>query len=350
MEEIKEENETEQSGSSLTSLLKSITLGANLNKTSLIPISFFFPKSFLQLYAEQNCKMLELLGKASSEPDSLQRFVYVLMYLIFSIGDYPNGKKPFNPVLGETFQGIVINEKEGNNPQSKNYASFVAEQIEHHPPTSALWISDDSFQLIFNLTEVASFWGNYLKIKNSGREVITLSKLQEIYEISRFPNLYFRFLSWRCEWSGKLQLSCPSTGYECLLHFKKKKMIGGSWDQVEGEIIESKSSKSIYKINGIWSKTISVVDSNSNEEIASYEASNFTSLSIYPKDEDENSSTKIWKKVIDALENEEYDKASEEKKKVENDQREKRNETAFKPKYFYFDDNTKLWTFNSSRS
>jgi len=73
MEEIKEENETEQSGSSLTSLLKSITLGANLNKTSLIPISFFFPKSFLQLYAEQNCKMLELLGKASSEPDSLQR-------------------------------------------------------------------------------------------------------------------------------------------------------------------------------------------------------------------------------------------------------------------------------------
>lgn len=284
-----------------------------------------------------------LLEKSSSEEEPLQRIIYVIWYLISSFGDFPNAKKPFNPILGETFQGQVL---EGQS--SSNYATFVAEQVKHHPPTSALAIIHKDFHLCVNLSQEASFWGKHLKVNNVGKGTISLLGRNEIYEISRFPNLYFRFFNWRSEWKGKLKISCPSTGYTAIIHFKEKKLIGGEWDQVDGRIYFQNSKNPICNVTGIWSKSVSAIDVASNKELSSYQFSSFTPLSVSADSTDERSSFKVWEKVTTAIQNQDANTASEEKKRIENEQRERNsNGSSLTPSFFNFDSNFHLWKLKS---
>jgi hypothetical protein len=52
-------------------------------------------------------------------------------------------EKPFNPILGETFQGYL-----GKTP-------ICYEQISHHPPISAYYMKNEDFEMYGNLVSFA---------------------------------------------------------------------------------------------------------------------------------------------------------------------------------------------------
>ena len=55
------------------------------------------------------------------------------MAFMFTFACNPKVSKPFNPILGETCEGII-----GGIP-------FYMEQISHHPPISAFYVKTDKF-------------------------------------------------------------------------------------------------------------------------------------------------------------------------------------------------------------
>lgn len=68
----------------------------------------------------------DLLVRAAKEPDSLVRLAYLCVFNIVQYCcQYDRLMKPFNPVLGETYELV--------RPEFK----YVAEQVSHHPPISA---------------------------------------------------------------------------------------------------------------------------------------------------------------------------------------------------------------------
>ena len=68
----------------------------------------------------------ELLAKADTEEDPAMRLLYSCAFSIAQYACTPGRvNKPFNPILGETF--------ELSTPEYK----YVAEQVSHHPPISA---------------------------------------------------------------------------------------------------------------------------------------------------------------------------------------------------------------------
>ena len=70
----------------------------------------------------------DLLTKGATEKDSHKRMLYVAAW---AVSQYKctlmRVNKPFNPILGETFE-----------LKTKNFLYF-AEQISHHPPISAAY-------------------------------------------------------------------------------------------------------------------------------------------------------------------------------------------------------------------
>lgn len=90
-----------------------------------VPVYFNEPLSMLQKVAEI-MDYEDLLVKANRSKDDLERLMHVGA---FAIGQYAcvpgRHSKPFNPLLGETFELLT--------PKFR----YIAEQVSHHPPISA---------------------------------------------------------------------------------------------------------------------------------------------------------------------------------------------------------------------
>jgi len=70
---------------------------------------------------------VELLDKAIEQSDPLRRMAFVATYVVTNLTSLErNSTKPFNPLLGETFE--LVTDK----------FRFLAEQVSHHPPITAL--------------------------------------------------------------------------------------------------------------------------------------------------------------------------------------------------------------------
>jgi hypothetical protein len=97
-----------------------------------LPIKIFEPRSFLEKVAADFALAPYFLDRAGEMTEPFDRFKQVVTWLIASCHLEPQMIKPFNPILGETFQGSM-----------GGYKVYV-EQISHHPPISAFEISADA--------------------------------------------------------------------------------------------------------------------------------------------------------------------------------------------------------------
>lgn len=98
-----------------------------------------------------------LLMKVGEQEDSIKRMLYVAAY---AIAQYKSSdkrlNKPFNPILGETFE-----------IKHPNYL-YLAEQVSHHPPISACYCYNDVYEFWTNTSMKTSFWGKSLEFKPLG--------------------------------------------------------------------------------------------------------------------------------------------------------------------------------------
>lgn len=71
---------------------------------------------------------VELMDKCMEQQDSLKRLAFITLFCIAGTSNVERAcNKPFNPLLGETFEFVT----QGNKHR------FIAEQVSHHPPIVA---------------------------------------------------------------------------------------------------------------------------------------------------------------------------------------------------------------------
>ena len=93
------------------------------------------------------------------------------------MGAYSNTEgrmqKPFNPLLGETFE-----------LKTKKFR-FLSEQVSHHPPISACYAKGNKGQYEFWLNSYVKtqFWGAKLDVHPIGLAHIRLAKWNELYTL-----------------------------------------------------------------------------------------------------------------------------------------------------------------------
>lgn len=116
------------------------------------------PMSMLQRFVEV-FQHWELIEEASNIQDSAVRLAYVTAFMYTHLpAVYRRLKKPFNPLLGETFE--YCDENAG--------FRLIVEQVSHHPPISAIYMEAPSFIAYGDTNLKSSF-------TRSGLEVIPLS-------------------------------------------------------------------------------------------------------------------------------------------------------------------------------
>jgi hypothetical protein len=98
---------------SLFSLLKK-NMGKDLSKVAF-PVSMNEPLSALQSMAE-SLQYTELLDQAARMSDSSERLLYITVFAIttYSKYKYRSSRKPFNPMLGETYE--LVRPDKGRHP------------------------------------------------------------------------------------------------------------------------------------------------------------------------------------------------------------------------------------------
>jgi hypothetical protein len=109
----------------LSSAASNIFSGQSLVGISL-PVRIFEPRSLVERIADWFGYSPLYLQEASKIPNNpLERFKLVTSYAIASLNSSITTQKPFNPLLGETYQGFY-----------ENGTRIYIEHTSHHPPVS----------------------------------------------------------------------------------------------------------------------------------------------------------------------------------------------------------------------
>jgi hypothetical protein len=77
--------------------------------------------------------------KACMTDDPVERFRHCVAFALSNSILYFDMEKPFNPILGETFQGVI------------DGCPVYAEQISHHPPISSILLVGRGYRVSANL-------------------------------------------------------------------------------------------------------------------------------------------------------------------------------------------------------
>lgn len=104
---------------------------ALVGKPISLPVKIFEPKSTLQRICDYWSFAPLFLNKAAEEENHLTRFKTVIAFAVAGLYIPAKQLKPFNPLLGETFQGEFLNDG----------AKIYSEHISHHPTIMSFYLS-----------------------------------------------------------------------------------------------------------------------------------------------------------------------------------------------------------------
>lgn len=229
---------------SLWSFLKDC-IGKDLTKIAL-PVGFNEPTSFLQRLAE-DYQYAWLLEKGALATDSAEALLYVAIYTTTPFASAVGRTyKPFNPMLGETYE-----------LRHRGY-QLLAEQVGHHPPTSAYAVLGKGFDAWGHLTAYTKFTGKSLEVSLQGASNIRLNE-RSMFTFQRarmiVNNLIFGKIS--MDVAGTYTVTNHTTGDYALIDFPRK----SGWfrneeaHQVYGMVCE-RSGLLRFVFHGTWSNEI----------------------------------------------------------------------------------------------
>ncbi|KAJ2484867.1 Oxysterol-binding protein OBPa [Coemansia sp. RSA 2320] len=287
----------------------------------------------------------DFLIRASKCDDPVQRFIGVVKYYMSGWHIHP---KPYNPVLGEFFRSKY----EFDDSSS---AFFVAEQVSHHPPITAMFYHSPEHHIAIegDLRPKSRFLVNSVGMLLEGYANVHFGLWNENYRVT-YPNMYARgilFGKMVLELGETSTVTCPENDLAFDVEFKTKGIIWGSYNQIAGKIRRISTKEVLYEISGNWQTQINILDVRDKRKgggLSSTEPSvlfDSAKETVVPQivacaaEQEPNESRNLWKYVTKAIAENNLDDATTYKSAIEEDQRDgtKRREAAkerFMPRFF----------------
>ncbi|KAM9038990.1 oxysterol-binding protein-related protein 6 isoform X9 [Sarcophilus harrisii] len=219
-------------------------IGKDLSKVSM-PVELNEPLNTLQHLCEE-IEYSELLDKASETDDPYERMVLIAAFAVsgYCSTYFRAGSKPFNPVLGETYE--CIREDKG--------FRFFSEQVSHHPPISACHCESKNFVFWQDIRWKNKFWGKSMEILPVGTLNVTLPKYGDYYVWNKVTTCIHNILSGRrwIEHYGEITIrNTKSSICICKLTFIKVNYWNSNVNEVQG-IVMDQEGKVVHRLFGKW--------------------------------------------------------------------------------------------------
>uniref|UniRef100_A0A4W4ECP3 Oxysterol-binding protein n=2 Tax=Electrophorus electricus TaxID=8005 RepID=A0A4W4ECP3_ELEEL len=228
----------------LWSIMKNC-IGKELSKIPM-PVNFNEPISMLQRLSE-DLEYSELLDRAAKCQSSLEQLCYVAAFTIssYSTTVHRTGK-PFNPLLGETFELDRL--------QESGYRS-LCEQVSHHPPAAAHHaISVRGWTLRQEITVASKFRGKYLSIMPLGSIHCIFEKSNNHYSWKKVTTTVHNIIVGKLwiDQSGEIDVINHRTGDRCHLKFAPYSYFSRDVARKVTGVVTDKDGKAHYVLSGTW--------------------------------------------------------------------------------------------------
>ncbi|XP_019735596.1 oxysterol-binding protein-related protein 10 isoform X1 [Hippocampus comes] len=355
-------------------LLSQLKLGMDLTKVAL-PTFILEKRSLLEMYANFMAHP-DMFLSITTGTTSEERIIRFVEYYLTAFHEGRKGavaKKPYNPILGETFhctwcvpRECVRSLRATNSMAPKSAAAFtsptsnssescsgfksdcyqvrfVAEQVSHHPPVSGFYYECKEKRMCVN-THVwtkSKFLGMSVGVSMVGEGVLHLLEHNEDY-VFTLPCAYARSIlavPW-VELGGKVTISCAKTGYSATVTFHTKPFYGGKVHRVTAEVKHNQTGNIVCKVQGEWNGVLEFTYSNGESKVIDTSKLPVIKKKIRPiEKQEQNESRRLWQHVTASLRAGRMDDAAEHKHRLEDRQRieskqRSATKTPWKPKHF----------------
>ncbi|XP_041114116.1 oxysterol-binding protein-related protein 8-like isoform X2 [Polyodon spathula] len=318
------ETVSEENKSLIWTLLKQVRPGMDLSKV-VLPTFILEPRSFLDKLSDYYYHA-DFLSEAAVEENAYNRLKKVVKWYLSGFYKKPQGlKKPYNPILGETFRCLWIH------PQTNSKTFYISEQVSHHPPVSAFYVSNrkDGFCLSGSILAKSKFYGNSLSAILDGEARLTFLNRGEDY-VMNMPYAHCKGILYgtlTLELGGQINIMCEKTGYSALLEFKLKPFLGNndSVNQISGKIKLGKEV--LATLEGHWDSEVIIHDKKTGisdtfwNPTPELRQSRLTRCTVVTEEQEDWESEKLWQHVTQAIHNKDQVEATNEKYILEEAQR-----------------------------
>lgn len=233
-------------------------VGKDLSQISM-PVSSNEPLSMLQRAAEV-MEYSALLDKSAQANDAGERLLYITAFALSSLSSSRIReraiRKPFNPMLGETFE--LVREDMG--------FRFVAEKVSHRPVQLAYQADSKDWSLTHSPCPSQKFWGKSAEIVTEGKLRITLHQTDEHFSWSPATSFLRNIIAGEkyVEPVGEMTVFNETTGDRSVTTFKAGGMFSGRSEEISTKLLDPSGRESPLGLAGTWTSSISLTRNGSN--------------------------------------------------------------------------------------
>ncbi|KAF5954207.1 hypothetical protein HYC85_007063 [Camellia sinensis] len=225
-------------------------IGSDVTSMVTLPVLIFEPMTMIQKMAETRqmnvriptcgwCMLVSIiLTGISNDGASWAISVYYA---------YQRTWKPFNPILGETYEMV-----------NHGGMTFIAEQVSHHPPMSAGHAENEHFTYDVTSKLKTKFLGNSLDVYPVGRTCITLKRDGVVLDLvpppTKVNNLIFG-RTW-VDSPGEMVMTNLTTGDKVVLYFQPCGWFGAGRYEVDGYVYNAAEEPKLL-MTGKWNESMS---------------------------------------------------------------------------------------------
>ncbi|KAG0598242.1 hypothetical protein M758_12G056900 [Ceratodon purpureus] len=194
-------------------------IGSDITSMVTLPVVIFEPMTMLQKMAEI-MEYAYLLDMADQCEDPSMKLAYASTWAVSAYFAYQRTWKPFNPILGETYE---MTDKSG--------LTFLAEQVSHHPPISAARAENEHFTYDITSKVKTKFLGNSLDVFPLGRSRVLLKKSNMILDLVPPPTKVHNLVLGRTwvDSPGDMVMTNLTTGEKVVLYFHPWNWFGNTF-------------------------------------------------------------------------------------------------------------------------
>ncbi|KAF7726883.1 hypothetical protein EC973_008390 [Apophysomyces ossiformis] len=331
-------------GSALSVFRKNV--GKDLS-TIAMPVSMNEPLSMLQRACEE-LEYSELLDKASTLSDPMERLMYVMVFAVsgYASSQYRSGRKPFNPMMTETYENIR---------PDKGFR-FIAEKVSHNPLIIAEFMTEGTFHITlsghddhFTYSKPSSWLRNMIageKYLEHAGEMKVINHATGDYALVTFK-----------EGTGGRLFGAPTNRNDVIAILfdaqgQKRRRVVGKWSEAMAEEVDMNKRQ----LSVLWNASGPGIEDHAKYYGFTRFAIELNEITAIEKDKLPKTDTRL-RPDQRLYENGQVDEADEEKQRIEQKQRERRKEletsgVEWKPRWFELrpdpteSEQTNSWQFN----
>lgn len=226
-----------------------------------LPVRIFEPRTNLERLCDLMLYAPTFLNNAADATDPLERFKLVISFAVAGMHHGVGQLKPFNPILGETFQTMLNDGTE-----------VCCEHTSHHPPISNFQFVGEKYNLAGYVLWHGSFSMKSNAVINSNRGPIRVTFNDGTTIQYNMPYLQMGGFLWgdrTVEIMGSVVFEDKKNNLSCELKLNpdEKKGMGGMFsssktpsDHFRGTIVNTQNGNELAELSGSWLHELRIND------------------------------------------------------------------------------------------